>query len=85
MINQVMKRWEYLKHTHQEVILLLSHGDFYEAYGTDAVCCADTLGISVSFNYDLCTKIARLPSIMIDSYLKKLISSGFRVAFFRDV
>ena len=49
MIKQVMKRLEYLKHTYQEVILLLSHGDFYESYGTDAVCCADTLGISVSF------------------------------------
>lgn len=71
------------KHNH-EALLLFRCGDFYEAYLDDARNCADVLGVT------LCNRISKdtkqkvnmigFPCHALDTYLPKLIRSGYRVA-----
>lgn len=69
------------KSKHPDCVLLLRCGDFYEAYESDAQTCAKVLGISaLPISKGGFTFIAGFPHCALDTYLRRLIRGGHRVA-----
>lgn len=72
-----------LKEKHPDALILMRGGDFYEAYGEDALKAARTLGI-----VNLQREIAKgekydyvaFPHHALDTYLPKLVRAGYRIA-----
>ena len=72
-----------LKEKHPDALILVRGGDFYEAFGEDALKAARTLGIVNSRRatakgekYDY----AAFPHHALDVYLPKLVRAGYRIA-----
>ena len=72
-----------LKEKHPDALILVRGGDFYEAFGEDALKAARTLGITNSRRetakgekYDY----AVFPHHALDVYLPKLVRAGYRIA-----
>ena len=72
-----------LKEKHPDALILMRGGDFYEAYGEDALKAARTLGIvnlqretAKGEKYDY----AAFPHHALDTYLPKLVRAGYRIA-----
>ena len=72
-----------LKEKHPDALILVRGGDFYEAFGEDALKAARTLGITNSRRetakgekYDY----AAFPHHALDVYLPKLVRAGYRIA-----
>ena len=72
-----------LKEKHPDALILMRGGDFYEAFGEDALKAARTLGITNSRRetakgekYDY----AAFPHHALDVYLPKLVRAGYRIA-----
>ena len=72
-----------LKEKHPDALILMRGGDFYEAFGEDALKAARTLGIVNSRRatakgekYDY----AAFPHHALDVYLPKLVRAGYRIA-----
>ena len=72
-----------LKEKHPDALILMRGGDFYEAFGEDALKAVRTLGITNSrrenskgekFDY------AGFPHHALDVYLPKLVRAGYRIA-----
>lgn len=80
MTQEIKKQYFELKAKHPDAILLFRCGDFYESYETDAIDCAYTLGITLTYERDSKTRMAGFPHHALDTYLPKLIRAGFRVA-----
>lgn len=72
-----LKMYHELKSEHPDTIYLFRCGDFYETYEADARICSDTLGITLTKqdNY----AFAGFPYHALNTYLPKLIRSGYRV------
>ena len=80
----MMKQFYDLKAKHPDAVLLFRCGDFYETYAKDAVTAAQVLGITLTHRNNKgrtqSVEMAGFPYHALDTYLPKLIRSGFRVA-----
>ncbi len=80
----MMKQYLDAKQAAKDALLLFRMGDFYELFFDDAYKAADALGIAVTTrdrNKGVnATPMAGFPHHQLESYLAKLISSGFKVA-----
>lgn len=85
-LTPMFKQFIELKKKHPDALLLFRCGDFYETYAEDAQNAANVLGITLtksSKSKDAEGKplaMAGFPYHALDTYLPKLIRSGFRVA-----
>ena len=79
----LLKQYFSIKAQHPEAVLLYRVGDFYETYSDDAVLVSKVLGIVLTrrSNGDKGdTPMAGFPHHAIETYLQKLIRSGYKVA-----
>ncbi|MBR4826996.1 MAG: DNA mismatch repair protein MutS [Bacteroidales bacterium] len=79
----LLKQYFSIKAQHPEALLLYRVGDFYECYSSDAVTLSKVLGIVLTrrSNGDKGdTEMAGFPHHAIDTYLPKLVRSGYKVA-----
>lgn len=78
MTTAYKKQYKDIKQKHPDCVLLFRHGDFYEAYDSDADIVADVLGLIVT----VCKgdKVVGFPHHALDIYLPKLVRAGKRVA-----
>jgi DNA mismatch repair protein MutS len=78
----LMKQYFQIKAKYPDALLLFRVGDFYETFGEDAVKTAKTLGIILTSraNGSSNVELAGFPHHSLDTYLPKLVKSGFRVA-----
>lgn len=79
----LLKQFFAVKAQHPEALLLYRVGDFYETYSDDAVTASKVLGLVLTkrSNGDKePVAMAGFPHHAIETYLQKLIRSGFKVA-----
>lgn len=78
----MLRQFDALKEKHPDALLLFRTGDFYEAYGKDAVKAAAILSVEITDRIlpDRKLQVASFPVSELDSHLPKLIRSGVRVA-----
>ncbi len=79
---KALKQFDALKEKHPDALLLFRTGDFYEAYGKDAVKAAAILAVEITDRIlpDRKLQVASFPVSELDTRLPKLIRSGARVA-----
>ncbi len=78
-----MKQYNTIKTKYPDAMLLFRVGDFYEAFGKDAVKCSKILGIVLtkrSNGSDSDNELAGFPHHSLNTYLPKLVKAGLRVA-----
>ena len=78
----MLRQFDALKEKHPDALLLFRTGDFYEAYGKDAVKAAAILAVEITDRIlpDRKLQVASFPVSELDTRLPKLIRSGARVA-----
>lgn len=79
----MMKQYNSFKAKYPDALLLFRVGDFYEAYGSDAVKVSEILGIILTQRGKGAasqTEMAGFPHHALDTYLPKLVRSGQKVA-----
>lgn len=83
----LMQQYFRARAEHPGVILLMRVGDFYEAYGEDAVTIARALNITLTGRDDGDTRIemAGVPHHATERYVARLIKQGYRVALMDQV
>ena len=82
-MTPMMKQYFSFKAQCPEAVLLFRCGDFYEAYGEDAVIASKVLGIVLTKRSNAVSDaipMAGVPHHAIDAYLPKLIRAGYKVA-----
>ncbi len=78
-----MRQYFSIKAKHPDAILLFRVGDFYETFGEDAITASKVLGIVLTKRANgaaSSVELAGFPHHSIDSYLPKLVRSGYKVA-----
>lgn len=77
-----MQQYFKVKAKYPDAILLFRVGDFYETFGEDAVKASQVLGIVLTNrnNGGSQIELAGFPYHSVDTYLPRLVKSGFRVA-----
>jgi DNA mismatch repair protein MutS len=68
------------KERHPGMLLMFRVGDWYEMVGDDAETCVRLLGLTLAVNAPDGTLIARFAHQWLESYLRKLLHAGHRVA-----
>jgi DNA mismatch repair protein MutS len=79
----LMKQYNEIKEQYPDTILLFRVGDFYETFGSDAVTASKVLGIVLTKRANgsaAFIELAGFPHHSMDTYLPKLVRSGYRVA-----
>ena len=79
----LLKQYFSIKAQHPEALLLYRVGDFYETYSDDALTASKVLGLVLTrrSNGDKeATPMAGFPHHAIETYLQKLVRSGYKVA-----
>ncbi|MBT7293388.1 MAG: DNA mismatch repair protein MutS [Rhodospirillaceae bacterium] len=79
----MMAQYLAIKRDHAEALLFYRMGDFYELFFDDAVTAAEALGITLTHrgkHAGADVPMCGVPVRAADSYLERLIQSGFRVA-----
>ena len=79
----MLKQYFSVKAQHPEALLLFRVGDFYETYSDDAVTASKVLGLVLtrrSNGNKGYTEMAGFPHHAVETYLQKLIRSGYKVA-----
>ncbi|MBF0186600.1 MAG: DNA mismatch repair protein MutS [Magnetococcales bacterium] len=82
-ITPMMAQYHAIKEQHQDAILLYRLGDFYELFFDDAVKASGALDIALTQRGKHLGKpipMAGVPAHSVQTYLKKLIDAGFKVA-----
>ncbi len=82
-VTPMMAQYLAIKRDHSEALLFYRMGDFYELFFEDAVLAAEALGITLTHRGKHGGKdipMCGVPVRAADSYLERLIQSGFRVA-----
>jgi DNA mismatch repair protein MutS len=78
-----MKQYNTFKAKYPDALLLFRVGDFYETFGEDAVKTSKVLGIILTHRANgsaSSVELAGFPHHALDTYLPKLVRSGFKVA-----
>jgi len=83
----VMRQYLAFKRKHPEAILLFRMGDFYEVFYEDAKTCSKVLGLALTSREkgEGGIPMAGFPHHAADSYIKRLIQAGHRVAVCEQV
>lgn len=79
----LMRQYFSVKAQHPDAILLFRVGDFYETFGEDAVTASKVLGIVLTKRANgsgTHVALAGFPHHSIETYLPKLVRSGYKVA-----
>ncbi len=83
-LTPMMKQFCDMKAQHPDAVLLFRCGDFYETYNEDAVTASRVLGITLTHRNQKGTvkdiAMAGFPYHALETYLPRLIRSGYRVA-----
>lgn len=74
-----MRQWAAFKKKHPDCVLLFRMGDFYELFDEDAVRVSKAIGLTLTQRTEG-LPMAGMPHHQLDTYLKRLIDRGFRVA-----
>jgi DNA mismatch repair protein MutS len=74
-----MQQYYRFKKRHPECVLLFRIGDFYELFDDDAVTVSKAIGLTLTQRTEG-VPMCGLPYHQLETYLKKLIAQGFRVA-----
>ncbi|HQQ56402.1 MAG TPA: DNA mismatch repair protein MutS, partial [Mesotoga sp.] len=77
-ITPMMQQYLEVKNNYKDCIVLFRLGDFYETFFDDARLVADELQIVLTSRNG--NPMAGVPYHAIDSYVRKLISAGHKVA-----
>lgn len=77
-ISDSQKKWWEVKSQHEDTIVLMRCGDFYETYNDDAENVASVCGLTLTKKNDV--SMCGFPYHALDKYLPQLIRSGKRVA-----
>ncbi len=79
----MIRQYFEMKSKHPDAVLLFRVGDFYEAYGSDAITLTEVLSIALTKKSNGASgpiEMAGFPHHAIDNFLPKLVRSGRRVA-----
>jgi len=79
-----MQQYFGFKRKHPGCVLLFRMGDFYEAFDEDAVTLSKALGLTLT-QRTAGLPMAGVPYHQLDTYLRRLIAQGFRVAVAEQV
>ncbi|MDX2017826.1 MAG: DNA mismatch repair protein MutS [Planctomycetota bacterium] len=74
-----MQQYARFKAKHPDCVLLFRMGDFYEMFDEDAVRVSKAIGLTLT-QRSAGVPMAGMPFHQLDTYLRKLIAAGFRVA-----
>lgn len=74
-----MQQYYRFKKRHEGCVLLFRIGDFYEMFDDDAVAVSKAIGLTLT-QRTAGVPMAGMPHHQLETYLKKLIDKGFRVA-----
>src|SRR5438128_1781713 len=78
-MTPMMQQYQEAKDRHAGMLLLFRMGDFYELFDTDAETAARVLGLTLT-SRDKTVSMAGFPHHSLESYLRKLLQAGHRVA-----
>ncbi len=79
MTTPMMQQYRDAKERHPGMLLLFRMGDFYELFHDDAEVVSRVLGLTLT-SRDSDVPMAGVPHNAIDTYLRKLLQAGHRVA-----
>src|SRR6516225_9616357 len=79
MTTPMMQQYREAKERHPGMLLLFRMGDFYELFDADAEVAARLLGLTLT-SRDKTVPMAGFPHHGLDTYLRKLLRGGHRVA-----
>lgn len=82
-ISPGRKQYLTLKEQNSDSLLLVRMGDFYEAFGEDAIKLSKILGIALTSRDSgggQKTELSGIPYHSIDKYLSKLVNAGIKIA-----
>ena len=82
-ISPGRKQYLTLKEQNSDSLLLVRMGDFYEAFGEDAIKLSKILGIALTSRDSgggQKTELSGIPYHSIDKYLSKLVNAGVKIA-----
>src|SRR6476646_1557477 len=79
MTTPMMQQYQDAKERHPGMLLLFRMGDFYELFNTDAEQAAKILGLTLT-SRDKTIPMAGFPHHQLETYLRKLLQGGHRVA-----
>src|SRR5262245_39103764 len=79
-----MRQYTRFKAQHPECVLFFRMGDFYEMFDDDAVTCHKVLGLTLT-QRTAGIPMAGVPYHSVESYLRKMIEAGYRVAVCEQV
>ncbi|MFG0328392.1 MAG: DNA mismatch repair protein MutS [Phycisphaerales bacterium] len=78
-LTPAMRQYAAFKKKHPDCVLFFRMGDFYEMFYDDAELCHRVLGITLT-ERSAGVPMAGVPYHSVESYLRKLIEQGYRVA-----
>jgi DNA mismatch repair protein MutS len=78
-LTPMMQQYREAKQCHPGMLLLFRMGDFYELFDADAETASRVLGLTLT-SRDKTIPMAGFPHHALDSYLRKLLHAGHRVA-----
>jgi DNA mismatch repair protein MutS len=78
-LTPMMQQYREAKERHPGMLLLFRMGDFYELFDADAEVAARVLGLTLT-SRDKTIPMAGFPHHALESYLRKLLHAGHRVA-----
>jgi len=82
MSTPMMEQFHAIKAEHPDTILFFRMGDFYEMFHDDAIVASEVLGITLTSrekNSDNPVPMAGVPWHSVESYLQKMLRSGYKV------
>jgi DNA mismatch repair protein MutS len=79
MTTPMMQQYQDAKARHPGMVLLFRMGDFYETFESDAELVSRVLGLTLT-SRDKSMPMAGFPHHQLESYLRKLLHAGHRVA-----
>jgi DNA mismatch repair protein MutS len=79
-----MRQYARFKAQHPECVLFFRLGDFYEMFDDDALLCHKVLGITLT-QRTAGIPMAGVPYHSVESYLRRMIEAGYRVAVCEQV
>ncbi|CAN5381103.1 DNA mismatch repair protein MutS [soil metagenome] len=85
-LSPAMRQYQQFKSQYPDYVLFFRMGDFYEMFYDDARLCAKTLGVTLTsrsrggINAEDAVPMAGVPFHAVESYLRKMIAAGHKVA-----
>ena len=86
-LTPAMKQFHHFKEKYPDAILFFRMGDFYETFYEDARTCSRVLGLALTSRSKGANPIplAGVPYHAVDTYLKKMLQAGYKVAVCEQV